>query len=420
MFARFSGGFFEPIGHGRGLVVATPKTPPVLDRQLLHLPSKTIYCKRCVNSSQRPRLIFDQNGICDACRFSEHKHSQVNWEVRQEELAALLEKHRSQDGSFDVVVPASGGKDSCYVAHQLKFLYGMHPLCVVWAPAMYTDIGKKNLENFSRLFDTVLYTPNRAVHGKLTRLGFELFGDPFQPWNHGQQAYPVHIAIKYGIPLVFYGENQDAEYGGGRAKGQRAVETLGERMQNEAIRDPRGVDALVAEGHSMGVFSDQESQQPALFDLYRLPDPKAVADAGVENHFYSYYKRWIPQENFYYAQEHCGFELNPERSEGTYSKHSSLDDKIDGLHYYMQYIKFGFGRCTTEACHEIRDGFLSRDEAVALVRRFDGEFPKKYHEACLDYMGISEAYFWQVVDRFRPKHIWEQHMDGWRLRYSLI
>lgn len=399
--------------------MSTPKTPPVLDRQLLHLPSETIYCKRCVNSSQRPRLIFDQDGICDACRFSEHKHSRVNWEVRQEELAALLEKHRSRDGSFDVVVPASGGKDSCYVAHQLKHVYGMHPLCVVFAPAMYTEVGRKNLDNFSRLFDTVLYTPNRAVHGKLTRLGFELFGDPFQPWHHGQQAYPVHIAIRYGIRLVFYGENQDAEYGGGRAKGQRAVETVGEKLLTEALRDPRGVDALVAEGHSMGLFSDQESQQLALFDLYRLPDPKAVEDAGVENHFFSYYKRWIPQENFYYAQEHCGFELNPERSEGTYSKHSSLDDKIDGLHYYMQYIKFGFGRCTTEACHEIRDEFLTREEAVALIRRFDGEFPKKYHAACLDYMSISETYFWQVVDRFRPKHIWEQHMGGWRLRHPI-
>lgn len=111
------------------------------------------------------------------------------------------------------------------------------------------------------------------MHGKLTRLGFELFGDPFQPWHHGQQAYPVHIAIRYGIPLVFYGENQDAEYGGGGVKGQRAVETLGERMQNEAFRDPRGVDALVAEGHSMGLFSDLEIQQPALFDLYRLAGP---------------------------------------------------------------------------------------------------------------------------------------------------
>jgi len=395
------------------------KIPPVLDRQLLNLPADTIFCAQCVNSSQRPRLVFDGDGICDACRFSEHKHRGVSWETRHEELAVLLEKYRSRDGSFDVVVPASGGKDSCYVAHQLKYVYGMHPLCVVWAPAMYTDIGRRNLESFNRFFDTVLYTPNRVVHGKLTRLGFELFGDPFQPWHHGQQAYPLQIALKYGIPLVFYGENQDAEYGGGRSKGQRAFESLGERMENEAFRDPRGVDALVAEGHAMGLFSLEETTQPALFDLYRLPNAQTVIDAGIEIHFYSYYKRWVPQENFYYAQEHCGFELNPERSEGTYSKHSSLDDKIDGLHYYMQYIKFGFGRCTTEACHEIRDGFLSRDEAVALVRRFDGEFPKKHHAACLDYMGISAEYFWQVVDRFRPSHIWEKLAGEWSLKHKL-
>ncbi len=127
----------------------------------------------------------------------------------------------------------------------------------------------------------------------------------------------------------------------------------------------------------------------------------------------------MPQENYYYCVENTGFKANKERSEGTYSKYASLDDKIDGFHYYLMFIKFGIGRATSDAAHEVRDGHLTREEAVALVGRFDGEFPKKYYELFLDYAGITEQEFNDVVNSWRPAHVWREINGEWFLRHKV-
>ena len=153
--------------------------------------------------------------MCSACRYAERKHNLFDWEQRDRELRELLDKHRSKDGSFDVVVPSSGGKDSSCVAHKLKYEYGMHPITVTWAPHLYTDIGWKNLQNFINSgLHNVLGTPNGPVHRQLTRLAFEHLGDPFQPFIYGQKAFPMQITTSYKIPLIMYGENGEVEYGG--------------------------------------------------------------------------------------------------------------------------------------------------------------------------------------------------------------
>src|SRR3989339_874085 len=121
-----------------------------------------------------------------------------------------------------------------------------------------------------------------------------------------------------------------------------------------------------------------------------------------------YYKKWDPQENFYYCTKNTGFSTNPERTEGTYSKYASLDDKIDGFHYWLSYVKFGIGRATSDSAHEIRDGKITREEGVMLVKKFDGEFPKRYFQEFLDYCGITEEAFWETADAWRSPHLWER------------
>ena len=154
--------------------------------------------------------------------------------------------------------------------------------------------------------------------------------------------------------------------------------------------------------------------------FYRAPDPQEMRQKNIlEFYFFGHYKEWTPQENFYYAAEHTNFEPNPERSEGTYSKYASLDDKMDGFHYYMRYIKFGLGRCMEDAAHEIRDGHITREEGIALMDRFEGEFPQKYYQDFLDYLGIDENHFRQVVDSWRLDHIWENTPSGWVLRHQI-
>ena len=130
----------------------------------------------------------------------------------------------------------------------------MNPLCVSWAPAIYTDIGWVNMKKFTKLFDTIIYIPDRSMHSKLTRIAFEEFGDPFQPWHYGQQGYPLQVAMKYKIPFIMYGENQDAEYGGGKRKQAKAEETLKERYENQRLRVKKGVDTLVEIGIKKKIF----------------------------------------------------------------------------------------------------------------------------------------------------------------------
>ena len=176
------------------------------------LPDKVKFCKRCVVSNQRPRIVFDDEGVCSACRFAEHKKNVIQWSKRENELTQLCNKYRSKNGSYDVIVPGSGGKDSNYVAHMLKEKYDMHPLVVTWAPHIYTEIGRKNLTSFiDSGFDNILITPNGSVHRKLTKAAFIEMGDPFQPFIFGQYSAPFRVAIQYAIPIIMYGEDGEVE-----------------------------------------------------------------------------------------------------------------------------------------------------------------------------------------------------------------
>lgn len=374
-----------------------------------NLPSEIAFCKRCVMSNQRPRISFDENGVCSACNFSDYKEKTVDWAVRETELLALLEKYRRNDGEYDVIVPSSGGKDSAFVAHMLKHKYGMNPLTVTWAPHIYTDIGFENHQSHIHVGDlaNMLVTPPGGTHRKLTKLAFENLGDPFLPFIYGQNNMPLQIAEKFRIPLIFYGENSEVEYGGNMS--DAFVPTRDWRHKNTNI---------LMSGMPPEKFLEHGIAEKDLFP-YLPPNGDVLEQIGLEIHYFGYYHKWIPQENYYYCVENTGFKANRERSEGTYSKYASLDDKIDGFHYYLMFIKFGIGRATSDAAHEVRDGHLTRDEAVALVGRFDGEFPSKNYELFLEYAGIDEKEFADVVNSWRPEHVWREVDGEWQLRHKV-
>ena len=375
-----------------------------------NLPDKVEYCKKCTMSNQRPRITFDENGVCSACNYAEFKKNSIDWTEREKELMRLLDKFRRNDGSYDVLVPCSGGKDAGYIVHELKHKYGMNPLSVTWAPHLYTEIGWKNLHEMTRVGDVanILGTPSGAVHRKLTKLSFEILGDPFQPFIYGQTNYPLQIAVQHGISLIMYGENGEVEYGGD--------------MKN-AFKPTRDYKS----DHKKHYFSGIAPEDLIEYGLsendlkpYMAPSNDDLEANQTEIHFYGYYKRWIPQENFYYCVENTGFEPNPERSEGTFTKYASLDDKLDGFHYYLGFIKFGIGRCTSDTAHEVRDGHITREEGIALVKKYDGEFPQKNFKTFLDYCDITEEYFWEVIDSWRSPHLWEQtESNKWTLKHQI-
>ena len=372
-----------------------------------NLPSEVKFCKKCTISNQRPRISFDENGICSACNYSEYKEKNIDWERREKELILLCDKYRKNNGEYDVIVPCSGGKDGGFVSHQLKYKYGMNPLTVTWAPLKASSIGRKNLDSFiASGFNHILGTPNPVITRKLTYLSFKHLGDPFQPFIYGQTNYPLHMAIQHNVQLIMYGENGEVEYGGD--------------MKN-ALSPTREI-----QDHDKHYFSGLPPEFWEKFgisknDLYPFSPPKyeLIKRNKTVIHFMGYYKKWDPQENYYYCTENTGFTSNNERTEGTYSKYASIDDEADGFHYYLAYIKFGIGRATSDSAHEIRDGKITRDEGIALVKKYDHEFPNKYLQEFLNFCSMDEKEMNEIIDSWRSDHLWIKDNNGWRLKHTI-
>ncbi|MGE4293775.1 MAG: N-acetyl sugar amidotransferase [Desulfovibrio sp.] len=390
-----------------------------LDRQLPDLPNDVKFCKKCVVSNQRPRIVFDDEGVCGACRWAEEKETGVDWESRKKEFEALLDEHRRDDGRYDVIVPCSGGKDSGSIAYKLKYEYGMHPLTVTWSPLLYTTIGFQNLQNMiSAGLANHCYTPERTLQRKISKLGLVFIGNHFEAFGRGQVNYAFHVALEQDIKLVMFGENGELEYGGTL----RNKDLPGQPIEDwvEVYHKGSSTNELVRRGVELGYITPEEAKDPSLH-YYSMPDPEALLKKAIKFRWFGYYHKWIPQENFYHVTEKYGFATNPEgRSEGTYNKYASLDDLTDPVHYYFSYLKFGLGRATSDAAHEIRDGHLTREEGISLVRRYDSEYPSRYLDVFLRYLDMTPEQFEEVCDAYRTPHLWEKDSSGaWRLKYMV-
>lgn len=364
------------------------------------------------SQSKKATLHIDENGICDACNTAEQKNK-INWKEREDEFLRLLDKYRKNDGSYDCLVPGSGGKDSAYQSHVLKYKYGMHPLTVTWPPIMYTDYGYNNFKNWIEIggFDNLTYKQNGRVMKTLTRLSIENLLHPFQTFILGQKNMGPKIAAKLGIPLVFYGENE-AEYGNPIADNMTS-------LRSKSYYAMSNLDEMYLGGVSIKEL--REKHKIDLVDLMSfLPATEAELNkTNVEVHYLGYYLKWVPQEVYYYAVENTGFQARPFRTQGTYSKYNSIDDKIDDLHYYTTFIKFGIGRATYDASQEIRNNHITREEGMALVRRFDGEFPDRYFNEIMEYIEMEPNSFIKLCDQFRSEHLWTKVNDQWKLRHTV-
>lgn len=391
------------------------------------LPTRVVYCRKCTISNQRPNtsvefrntrntkktfINFDDDRICDACRYAEIK-KQIDWEEREQELLTMLKRFRRDDGSFDVIVPGSGGKDSVMTAHLLKYKYGMNPLLVTWPPILYSEIGRKNFDVWLQMgFANYSYFPNQKVHRLLTRLAFENLLHPFQPFTIGQKNLAPKLALQLGIPLVMYGEHE-AEYG------SNIEATKNSQRDINSFAGETDLDNIYLGGEAVVELMQDNAFSKSDFEAYLPADINQVRESGVEFHYMGYFVKWHPQEIYYYSVENGDFEPNYYRTEGSYSKYSSLDDKIDWLHYYARFVKFGQGRATNDSAQEIRNGDITRDEGIRLVRRFDGERPEIFQKECLDYMQMTQADFDRIVDSFRPEHLWKKKDGEWQMRQPI-
>jgi N-acetyl sugar amidotransferase len=395
---------------------------------LYNLPPEVKFCTECVISNQRPLsypefkhtkdrkgakyINFDKNGVCDACNHAKEK-KKIDWEDREKKLLKLLEKYRSSNNSYDCIVPGSGGKDSAYQSHILKNKYGMNPLTITWSPIAYTEYGYENWKNWVEIggCDNILIKPSGKVMKKLTKLSIENLLHPFQTFFYGQKNLIPKIAAKFKIPLVFYGENE-AEYGNPIADNSLS-------LRDKSYWSIDNLKDIYLGGVSLKELNDVHNI--SLRELYNFIPAidKEFEDLDLQIHYLGYYLRWTPQETYYYAVKNTGFKARPYRTQGTYSKYNSIDDKIDDLHYYTTGIKFGIGRATYDASQEIRNNHITRDEGKALVAKFDHEFPDKYFSELMKYLDLDTEYFHKLCDDFRSDHLWKKVNNEWKLRHNV-
>ena len=405
------------------------------------LPKNIIYCSQCVQSNQRPTstiefentikdkkktLNLNKDNICDACLFADKKKN-INWQEREKELIELCNKYRKNDGSYDCIVPGSGGKDSIYASHILRNKYDMNPLTITWSPSLYTDWGYKNFKNWINTgSDNILFTPNGKTHRLLTRLALEKLLHPFQPFILGQKTLAAKIAKMYQIPLIFYGESE-VEYG------NPIEESTNAKVNEKLFSTEAEYLNLVLGGVRVADLIKYFGIKKSELKSYIPEQNQIIKNFKIDFHYLGYYLKWHPQSCYYYSVENALFEASPERTTGTYSKYNSIDDKVDDLHYYTTYIKFGIGRATYDAAQEIRSGDITRDEGIALVNRFDGEFPRRFLKELFEYLTIDkgsfpeaskmfeqkefdENHFHNLCNNFRSPHIWYYENEKWNLR----
>ena len=365
------------------------------------------WCSSCLAMSTRPRIAFDEKGRCNACLWSERKKS-LNWDSRLKELNVLLDKHRKNNGGFDVLVPVSGGKDGSYVAYNLKHKYNMNPLAITITPALPLEIGKKNLESFIESgYNHISINPNPNIMRKLNKVGFIEMGFPYYGWLIAIQSSVVKMALELNIKLIFYGEDGEVEYGG-------TTETIDNPIYNIDYMKKIYLEA----GYNKVLNSSNLSEKDLY--LFRFPNDFSSEEINLDITHWSYFENWDPYRNYLIAKEYCGLIEAESSNAGTFTNFSQNDQALYALHTYLMYLKFGFGRANQDASIEIRRGAMTRDQAINLVKLYDGSFPSEFLNIYLEYYEMKKSEFDEVLDKWTNKDLFEKENGFWKPKFKIV
>jgi N-acetyl sugar amidotransferase len=364
------------------------------------------WCSKCLSMSTRPRLSFDERGWCNACQWTEKKKT-LNWDHRLNELKELLDKHRRDDGNFDCIVPVSGGKDGSYVAYNLKHKYGMNPLAVTVTPALPLELGEKNLRAFVESgYNHISVNVDSNAMKALNKTGLMEMGFPYYGWLIAIHTAVMRIAVNMGVGLIFYGEDGEVEYGG-------STET-----DKTPIYDAAYQKKIYLEGGYDDVLKNSGLSKKDLF-FFSYPQDEELKNNPIDLTHWSYFENWNPYRNYLVAKEHCGLEESDGSNAGTFTNYSQNDQALYDLHTYLMYLKFGFGRANQDACIEIRRDAMDREQAVNLVKLYDGQYPENHLNAYLEYFEITKEQFDAVLDRWVNKDLFEKIEGRWKPKFTM-
>ncbi len=361
------------------------------------------YCRRCLLPSTKPYIRFDDDGVCQACRNHELKHQAldgINWAERSAQFDAIVEAAKAKKAPmFDALVPVSGGKDSITQVDRLLGR-GLRILAVNIDYGIKTEIGHYNLARIPEMgANLFIYRPELKLHKEMIRLGLEQYGDPDLLSHTLLHAGPLHLALKFEIPLVLLGENSAEEYGG-----------------DESIANADGMTRAwfasfaANSGHDARYISKKHDIPFEYLKMYDFPDE--IEDSATKAVFMSRYFKWDSEEHLRIAESH-GFKKLDGASEGTFRSFVGLDEKINRIHQYMKVLKFGYGRASDHACEDIRAGRISREEGKRLIREHDlTPLSDHFIDDFADFVGYDREELVGIIESFRDESIWQKDEAG--------
>lgn len=364
------------------------------------------YCAKCLMPSTRPRIQYNEAGVCNACQWAEEKKS-IDWGPRWAQLETLCDKYRARNkGRFDVIVPYSGGKNGAYIAYTLKHKLGMNPLSVTIRPPMEDPIGLQNIKNFQdRGYDHLFITPNRLVEREIDKENFINKGIPMHAFMIAVQTAIMRTAVNFDIPFVMYAEEGETEYGGSS------------KLKNSPTYSVEDGIKLYLSGVDPAKYKDQFDEGSLYWFLY--PPQEDIVKLQPEICHWSYFEDFVNYKHYIVAKEKLGLIERAERNIGAIENFSATDTNLIHLYFYLMYLKFGFGRTTSEIGNEIRRGAMKRAQAVNITKKFDGEFPEKHVESYLEYYGMTREEFDAVLDRWANKELFEKQGGHWKPRFTI-
>jgi N-acetyl sugar amidotransferase len=365
---------------------------------------KIRYCTKCLFPETKPDLFFNEKDVCSACVAAEQKESSIDWKQREIDFLSIIDKYKRAPGEigYDCLIPVSGGKDSTYQAYFMKEVCGLNPLCVCFETTNLTELGQKNIDNISKMgIDVIYFKKNYNAYRSMVVEGFKRVGDEMWPNHLGIFTIPIHIAVKFNIPLVIWGENPQQEYGGpvesvqSKHLNRKWLEEFGGLLGNR-IQDMVGVDGLT-----------EKDLTP-----YFYPSDEDIERVGVVGIFLGHYFFWDARKQLDIVKQH-GFSVKEDGPiEGTYTNYENLDEKMHGLHDYLKFVKYGFGRATDHACIDIRNNRISREEGLKLVKEFDGKYPHFGVSEFVKYSGMTKEEIDSILDSFTNSILFQQDENG--------
>lgn len=364
------------------------------------------YCTRCITPSTRPNITFDGNGVCNACVAHASKR-EIDWTGREATFREVVRHARARSRGYDCVIPVSGGKDSTWQV--VKCLeYGLNSLTVTWKTPARTEIGDRNLANLVGLgVDHIDYQVNPKVERKFLYQALMRHGTPAIPMHMALFNMPLTIAVRFEIPLVVWGENSALEYGGD------GDEQRGFRLDVAWLRKYGVTHGTTARDWVSEELSERE------LTPYFGPTDEELAATGVLAVFLGYYFPWDPETSLAVARAH-GFEARAAGPKTGYYNYADIDDDFISIHHWLKWHKFGFTRSFDNLSLEIRNGRMTREEAIEALRLRGDETPREDIARLCEFVGITEAHFFEVIERFRNREIWVQRDGKWMIDGFLI